>query len=223
MRPEPVTQGSSRSPREHCPLRSLRREETRMVRSTAIPLLILAGMALTQTEVGAASITYSIVNYPTLQNGYTVSGTITTNGDTGTTLPGTDITSWDISITKGTTTVVTLTPTDSFNLSNAFDATTTSITVATPFDTVEFVGPASLHEIDLSWTGLPGGGAVSYMAEDLSNNTNLWNASLFPVNSPIATVPEPSSAVLASIGAVAAFLAYGWSRHRRAQRRQATA
>jgi hypothetical protein len=193
-----------------------------MVRSTAIPLLILAGMALTKTEVGAASITYSIVNYPTLQNGYTVSGTITTNGATGTFLPGTDITSWDISITKGTTTVVTLTPTDSFNLSNAFDATTTSITAATPFDTVEFVG-TGIPEIDLSWTGLPGGGAVSYMAEDHSNNTNLWNASLFPVNSPIATVPEPSSAVLASIGAVAAFLAYGWSRHRREQRCQAAA
>ena len=192
-----------------------------MVRYTAVPLLILARMALTPTEISAASITYSIVNYPTLQNGYTVSGTITTNGATGTFLPGTDITSWDISITKGTTTVVTLTPTESFNLSNAFDATTTSITVATPFDTVEFVS-VSLPEIDLSWTGLPTGPTI-YMAIDHSTNTALWNSSLFIDNSFIATVPEPSSAVLASIGAVAAFLAYRWSRHRRAQRRQATA
>jgi hypothetical protein len=36
-------------------------------------------------------------------------------------------------------------------------------------------------------------------------------------------VPEPSSVVLASIGAVGAFLAYGWSRHRRQQRRMAAA
>jgi hypothetical protein len=179
--------------------------------------LIVAGMALTQTEVGAGPIIYGIVNYPTLQNGYTVSGTITTNGATGTVLPGIDITSWDISITKGTTTVVTLTPTDSFNLSNAFDATTTSITAATPFDLVEFVANGN-PEIDLSWTGL--GGAVSYMAEDHSNNTNLWNASLIPGNSPIATAPEPSSAVLAVIGAVTA-IAIVMVGKRRAQRRQA--
>jgi hypothetical protein len=37
-----------------------------------------------------------------------------------------------------------------------------------------------------------------------------------------ATVPEPSTALVAALGAVA-FLAYGWSRHRRAQRRQAAA
>jgi hypothetical protein len=36
-------------------------------------------------------------------------------------------------------------------------------------------------------------------------------------------IPEPSSAVLATIGAVVAVLAYGRSRHRRAQRRQAAA
>ena len=35
-------------------------------------------------------------------------------------------------------------------------------------------------------------------------------------------VPEPSTAIVAAFGAVA-FLAYGWSRHRRAQRRQAAA
>jgi hypothetical protein len=35
-------------------------------------------------------------------------------------------------------------------------------------------------------------------------------------------VPEPSTAIAAALGAVA-FLAYGWSRHRRAQRRQAAA
>jgi hypothetical protein len=34
--------------------------------------------------------------------------------------------------------------------------------------------------------------------------------------------PEPSTAIVAVFGTVA-FLAYGWSRHRRAQRRQAAA
>ena len=95
MRPDPDTMGPRRSHRKPPPRRSLRCGVTRMVRSTAIPLLILAAISQTPPEVGAASITYDVVNYPTLQNGYTVSGTITTNGATGTSLPGSDITSWD--------------------------------------------------------------------------------------------------------------------------------
>jgi hypothetical protein len=35
-----------------------------------------------------------------------------------------------------------------------------------------------------------------------------------------AAVPEPSTALVSVFGAVA-FIAYGWSRHRRQQRRQA--
>jgi hypothetical protein len=37
-----------------------------------------------------------------------------------------------------------------------------------------------------------------------------------------AAVPEPSTAILAAFGSVT-FITYGWSRHRRAQRRQAAA
>jgi hypothetical protein len=37
-----------------------------------------------------------------------------------------------------------------------------------------------------------------------------------------SAVPEPSTAMVAALGAVA-FVAYGWSRHRRDQRRQAAA
>jgi len=55
---------------------------TRRVRSTALSLLILVAISLIPTEVGADSITYNVVNYPALQNGFTVSGTITTNGAT---------------------------------------------------------------------------------------------------------------------------------------------
>jgi hypothetical protein len=186
-----------------------------MVRSTAIPLLILAGMALTPTEVSAASITYNIVNYPTLQNGFTVSGTITTNGATGTLLPARDITSWDITISG--ITGITFTPEDSVNFSSSFDATPTTLDVATLSDKISF---QSLSGAGISWdhAALQ---SVNYQAQ--LQLAVLWSANLPSTDSPIATVPEPSSAVLASIGAVAAFLAYGWSRHRRAQRRQAAA
>jgi hypothetical protein len=43
------------------------------------------------------------------------------------------------------------------------------------------------------------------------------------VTATLSAVPEPSSAVLASIGAVVAFVIYGSSRHRREQQRQAAA
>jgi hypothetical protein len=111
---------------------------TRRMRSSAIPLLILAGTALTPTEVGAASITYNVLNYPTLQNGYTVTGTITTDGSTGMELPGTDITSWDIVISKGTTTIGTLNPSDTFNETTTFDATPMSLSVGSLTDWVQF-------------------------------------------------------------------------------------
>jgi hypothetical protein len=48
----------------------------------------------------SGTITYDIVNYPTLQNGYTVDGTITTDGNMGS-LTAFDIISWSISIDGG--------------------------------------------------------------------------------------------------------------------------
>jgi hypothetical protein len=188
-----------------------------MVRSTALPLLILAAISQTPPGVGAASITYSMVDYPTLQNGYTVSGTITTNGATGMNLPASDLTSWDITISLGSNTVATITQANSINLTVLFNATPTAITVPTA------------QGIGINLT-IPGGDGIRWEHINLraiytgtSPTVPLWSSFLPTTDSPIATIPEPSSAVLASIGAVAAFLAYGWFRHRRAQRRQAAA
>jgi len=189
-----------------------------MVRSTAIPLLILAGISQTPTGVGAASITYDVVNYPTLQNGYTVTGTITTNGAIGLTLPATDITSWAITITKGTTRIAEFDPTNTTNLTNAFGASLSAITLGIGEEFINFtqtVAPLA----SVRWVNE--GTIISYVAS--TSEGQLWDSNL-PSPSPVAAaVPEPPSAVLASIGAVAAFLAYGWSRHRRAKRRQAAA
>jgi hypothetical protein len=52
------------------------------------------------------------------------------------------------------------------------------------------------------------------MSNDASFNLTLQAAA--------SAAPEPSTAIVAAFGAVA-FIAYGWSRHRRAQRRQAAA
>ena len=194
---------------------------TRRVRSTAIPLLILAGISLIPTEVGAGSITYNVVNYPSLQNGYTVSGTITTNGNHGTSLPGTDITSWDIKITMGTTTEATFTPTNSVKYSATFDATPTHLTIATSPDDLTFT--IQLDVPDYTGHNL---GQSAYAYDCLIGTRMSWvrSSSRRPTRliATAQTVPEPSSAVLAVIGAVA-FVAYGLVRHRREQRRQADA
>ena len=187
---------------------------TRRVRSTVIPLLILAGMALIPTEVGAGPITYSIVNYPTLQNGFSVSGTITTDGSTGTMLPGTDITDWHIVVNEPNgSEVIALTPVNSTNQSTTFDATPTTISVGSSETNGITFGIQPGDSTLISWLNNQTL-APTYTAQ--LGGDPLFSASLPSVDSPIATaaVPEPSSAVLASIGAV---LAYGWSRHRRVQ------
>jgi hypothetical protein len=189
-----------------------------MLRSTSIPLLILAGLALTPPEVGAGPITYSIVDYSSITNPYTVSGSITTNGATGTNLPISDITGYDILVQSSTTHYEIKTQT-SFIL-GTFDATATSLTVATGMDEIAITDGTSA--VNLTWRNLPA--TISYLGikGTSTGDQELWFGDLPTLQSPVATVsavPEPSSAALASIGAVVAFLAYGWSRHRRAQRR----
>jgi hypothetical protein len=188
-----------------------------MARSIAIPLLILAATSLTPREVGAASITYDVVNFPDLQNGYTVTGTITTNGATGT-IPPSDITSWDITITQGNNTIEEFTTTNT-TAAGFFFATPTSIAI--PFDFGGMVFQNANETNRIGWLN-DVHSLSSYSAT--VNSTVLWASLREDSIGVIATaVPEPSSAVLASIGAVAVFFAYGWSRHRRAQRRQAAA
>jgi hypothetical protein len=168
-------------------------------------------------------VTYTVVNYPAAQNGYTISGTITTNGATGTNLPGTDITSWDITITKGTTTIGEITNTINMIQSGLFDASTTSITVPSPSEHLSFYNFGTVGGI--SWANNPTGPtpSVGYGASWPSHFNPLWSSTLTPVTTPIATaVPEPSTAVIAVSGAVTG-IAIDLVRKRRAQRRQGKA
>ncbi len=176
-------------------------------------------MVLPPTEVAAGSITYFVLNYPSVQNGYTVTGTITTNGTTGTFLPGSDITSWDITIEKAGVTVVSLTPADSYALYSYFDATASSITVATVPDVLFFQETAQITGI--AWANIAD--TIGYAGT--TPTQQLWSTTLSPATLPIAIagVPEPSSAVLALTGAVAAILTFGRSRQRGEQRRHAAA
>ena len=71
--------------------------------------------------VGAkGGLTYDIVDYPSISTPYTVSGTITTNGDTGTLLPSSDIVSWDITIFRGASIIASITTVNSAHRSQQF-------------------------------------------------------------------------------------------------------
>ena len=174
---------------------------------------MLAGATLAPGEV-SADFVYNVVNYPALQNGYTVSGTITTLVDQGTSLPPSDITAWNITIT-GPSFTSTFTPTNSSKPNGLFDATPTSLMVGLNGGVISFSGTTTG---EIEWIG-PSFDEYTYST---ANGTSLWDASLDMSTNPVAviqnTVPEPSSVGLAVFGAVTGF-AYGWVRKRRSQLR----
>jgi hypothetical protein len=65
---------------------------------TMMGLVLVAVVGLGQT-CAADPITYNLVDYSSLENGWTLSGTITTDGTIGA-LAASDITSWTFTITK---------------------------------------------------------------------------------------------------------------------------
>jgi hypothetical protein len=183
-----------------------------MARSAFILLLILAGVILGPREVYAGSIRYFVENYPTLQNGYTVSGTITTNGDFGTSLLTSDITSWNITVTLGSTTIASFTPANSINYEAFFDASPTTLSVSLGTEFINFINlPIGTS---LFWGG-PNAGDSYLLDLFLSSGASnlLWDSE-FPPPQIVATIPEPSSGALALLGA-AVLISYGWARSRR--------
>ncbi len=74
-------------------------------RACALNVAVMAGMlggsgGLGAPAAKASNITYRIVDNPAVQNGYTLSGSITTNGQIGT-LASQDILSWNWTVTNG--------------------------------------------------------------------------------------------------------------------------
>ena len=191
-----------------------------------MPLLLLTvgGIA---NPAARAGMSYAIVDYPTITSPYTVSGTITTNGATGTQLPTSDITGWDITVRKGTSLIFELTTSNSINLPSTFDATTTALSVGTAEgEGVDFVNIQTGNNV--AWATPPNTTQqVEYVAHQgvLPHQTTLFSGFLPSFQSPVATasaVPEPSTTVLTGIGA-GTVIACVLVRKRREQRRQAAA
>jgi hypothetical protein len=182
--------------------------------------LILAGIAQGPPEA-RADLTYSFLDHPTLENGYTLAGTITATVDGLGNV--TSIDAWTVEILQQSTPQITFSSTTPGANTNfgGLEATANTLTLESngvlQLNVTNSVGNNGLNEITATGRYLetnPFG----------SNPSIFWNTAI--PNSPFivatAAVPEPSTAIVACFGAVA-FIAYGWSRHRRAQRRQAAA
>ena len=114
----------------------------------------------------AAPITYDLVNVPADQNGWTVSGHITTTGATGS-LAVSDVTSWDFTLTKGVTSYAATGSTPS-NISNIL-ATSESLIV----QNLPVTGLTLTKGItSLSWTRL----TPSFEYYSATQGSNLWQA-----------------------------------------------
>jgi hypothetical protein len=174
----------------------------------------------------SANLTYNIVAYPTITSPYSVSGTITTNGATGTQLPATDIIGWDITVAQDSNQIFDITPTTSGILENStFDATTTTITVGT-FTNTNLGDNITFYLIThpynyLEWSGPTQSDGDVYYGMFFEETHfpvyySYWYGHFTSIQDPVAievSVPEPSTGVLAGFGAVSA-LAYAQKRKR---------
>ncbi len=180
-------------------------------------LFVLAALALTPHAAKAGSMTYAIQNYPADQNGQTLSGTITTDGKTGL-LANSDITSWAVTIDS-----TTFRSTDPGSSAAALGVFATPNGIKIPG-----FGGGLLFETDLqfgfdsiSWIRVPAFPNLSNYGGRPDGTDILWNT-FNPAlggtsNWILASAPEPSSVVLAGIGAFAS-IAYALVRKRRARR-----
>jgi hypothetical protein len=163
----------------------------------------------------AASLTYRFVNDTIDQDGYSLSGTITTDGTLGA-LKVIDIKAWSFSIDQGNTVIASLSSKDAGAYIGSYFPAFTVTASAANLTVVPggLLFADNLNETSLAFRPL----YKTYAATDASGTT-LWNdvpPSEYTGSDWIfatATVPEPSTMVLFSIAAVVGLGA--WAQRRR--------
>jgi PEP-CTERM motif len=174
--------------------------------------------------VAGGDITYDVVNNPSLQNGFTVTGTITTDGTIGDFLTQNNVVSYDLTVLQGSTVVFTETPANSEGLPAQFQATTQALTI--PISNADEFQFNSTQDNTLVWSNFNGLGNPASYAAFSDTGATLWNSAWTGTN-PVFTaassaVPEPTSVALLAMGAVG-LIGHGWFRRRREGQRQEAA
>ena len=209
------------------------------MQKTTLRAMTLFTLLTLPPTVLAGSMTYDIVNYPADQNGWTLSGTITTDGKTGVLAPS-DILSWTWTITGGQLDEVGPIPPIIVNSTDVSAGTNPSNLEATPSQIlllpggvlsmsaeVEIVGAESITSLTYNRGQQP----PFYDAEIELLGTIHQPPPLWFTDNPtvggtdpwlVASVPEPSSLYLLGFGAVCVSL-YVMGHKRRERRTAPTA
>jgi hypothetical protein len=189
-------------------------------RPVATTITLLASLGLTALVLAlsapaqAHDIVYNMQSYPSQQNNYVITGTLTTDGTIGALLPE-DILGYAITIsqTGHPTTTINGTSAD-ISLLNLLVATTSEIIVPNPDGVVNtvnsptFMDAASSAFIDWCIRNMNPIPFDSYFAKDASGNL-LWNVEQpnIPLPTPggdfiiaVAAVPEPSTLAMMLFG-----------------------
>jgi PEP-CTERM motif len=191
----------------------------RFLRAVGAVVLLLAVPNLAE----AGPITYAIQNYPADQNGATVSGTFTSDGKIGD-LSKTDITSWTLTITPSWGTAVSVSSSSldaSLAITGDVVASAFSITLAAPTvnpsdNILQLHGRTDGFLVGIDYVrGLNGSGPSAIY--DGTDDGFVWqngDPSMGGTDPWVIAqaVPEPSSVILAALGALGII---GWRLARR--------
>jgi hypothetical protein len=199
-------------------------------------LLIMLTFLAFPAVVSAASITYTIDNYPALQNGWTLSGTITTDGTIGE-LESKNLTAWMFTISMGSSSFTYSNKSEGATISRLGGLQATATALLLPMAAAtggvnEFNLGVSVVDASATITWIQqinlGGDDISRYQGYVQNQApNAWNVNPNDTtglggkaNWIIASVPEPSSFCLAGLGVVCGVL--GARTRQRKARREST-
>lgn len=184
---------------------------------------------LTLPPAVLADRTYNFLNYPALQSGWTLSGTITTDGTIGT-IQATNILSWTLTGTSGATTftVSSTDPGAAMYTSSGITATGAGLLVPFPNHGIGISDPAAGQALEWA-TWLPPDITMrttqdwgSYSTPDIIASTLEPGSSAWLIASTSSVVvPEPSPLYIAGFGAVYGCV-YVMGQKRRARRTATT-
>lgn len=182
--------------------------------------------------IEAGSIVYNIQNYADLQNGYTLSGTITTDGTIGT-LTSDNITAWSVSVTGPTDYSVNSQTIEAFTVILNLIATTTELLLPPPtvfrqaifgtndqaIETVLSYSRDSNESLDLyTFKGNGTNGAVwsdAGTSPPFGPGLQLGGGDTWVIATASAAVPEPGTLTLASLGVACFAVAQAMIRFRK--------
>jgi hypothetical protein len=183
-----------------------------MIRALLATLLSLSLTCCSATHCMGESIVYNIQNYADLQNGFTLSGTITTDGTIGT-LTSADVTAWSFSVAGPTPYQLTSQNPGAFLVVSNLTASATELSLAHTntiglIEGLTLVGPQPTAFPILSYQRIPGADVYTSFGDQGANSWSDFAPSPPGLSlggstwiiATAATVPEPGTLTLALLG-----------------------